>query len=586
MSVSSGVAATAEPAKGRLTQAARPITEDLVQRAESDRLASTFVDYTNDRQGERHTLTWRQLVARVRDVAAAVTEQTAPGDRVAVLAPQNHDYVTGFLGALLAGRIAVPLFAPELGAHADRLVGALANCAPKLWLTSSSSLDAVEELATTEGVPAPGHILAVDGISEGSGKDFKAPEIGLDEPAYLQYTSGSTRTPAGAVITHRAVATNCAQGAAGFPADETSTCVGWLPLFHDMGLVLQICFPVHLGAHAVFTTPFAFILKPVRWLELLAEFPNAVTGGPNFAFDMLVKKTTEEDRARLDLSRVHSMRNGAEPIRAGTIDRFAEAFGPCGLDRSAHRPSYGLAEATVYVTTTGSEGPVVRGFDRAALADNRAVESTAEDALPLVAAGTPAGQLVRIVDRGTGEVVPDGTVGEIWVYGANVASAYWDSPEATETTFRGVLHEEGLPEGPWLRTGDLGMFHADLLFITGRMKDLIIIDGKNHYPQDIEATAEQAHEVIRRQHLAAFSVDDGETEGAVVLIEARPGTDLAAVDQKEFSRSVKRAVSQVHDVKLRDVRLIPTGGIIRTSSGKIARAANREQYLDMIRTEK
>lgn len=569
-----------------LTQAEQPITEALIAGADSDRLAVTFVDYGVEREGVRSSLTRRELYERARDVAAAVTERTAPGDRVAILAQQNLGYVTGFLGTLLAGRIAVPLFAPELGAHEDRLVGALGNCAPTLWLTSSDTLEAVRELAAHDEVPTPAGILAVEEIESGHGKEFLPPKIELDEPAYLQYTSGSTRSPAGAVISHRAVATNVAQGREGFRADENTPCLGWLPLFHDMGLLLQICFPLYLGAQSVFTTPFAFILKPVRWLWMLAEYPNAISSGPNFAFDMLVKKANEQDMEGVDLSKVYFLGNGAEPVRPQTIERFAEKFGPYGFREHAHRPSYGLAEATVYVATTGEEGPVVRGFDRAALAEDRVVESSDPDALRLAAAGTPVGQLVRIVDRASERVLPDDTVGEIWVYGDNVASAYWDSPDATEATFRGKLHENDLPSGPWLRTGDVGMLHDGLLYITGRIKDLIIIDGKNHYPQDIEATAEQAHDAIRRQHLAAFSVDDGDTESAVLLAEARPGVDLNTLDTKEFARSVKRAVSQKHDVKLLDVRLVPTGGVVRTSSGKIARAANREQYLEMLQSER
>lgn len=587
MSISGDVAVAGPdtPDETRLMRARRPLTDCLLELAETDRLAFTFVDYAQDRAGRQSSLTWRELVKRVRAVAAEVSARTSPGDRVAILAPQNLDYVVAFLGALLAGRIAVPLFDPETNAYGARVAGAIADCRPTVWLTGSSALDSVGELAATDEIPAPEHILAVDRIAADAEDRYVPPAVELDAPAYLQYTSGSTGSPAGAVITHRAVATNGLQVQSGFGTGEDSTYVGWLPFFHDMGLMLLICMPVQQGAHAVFTTPFAFIRKPLRWLQMLAEHPNVISGGPNFAFDMAVKKVGEAERAELDLSGIRVLINGAEPVREPTIRRFAEAFGPCGFDPPAHRPSYGLAEATVFVATAAGAEPVSCDFDRGALACDRAIESNSEDAVRFVAAGSPIGQLVRIVDPAESKVLPDDAVGEIWVHGPNVAAAYWDSPKRTEETFHGALDEPELPPGPWLRTGDLGVYHDGLLYITGRIKDLIIIDGKNHYPQDIEATAQEAHPAIRKQHLAAFGVDDGAAEGAVLVAEAHPETDRATLDERELARSVKRAVSNVHDVKLLDVRLVAPGEVPRTSSGKIARAAARDRYFEAVRSE-
>lgn len=565
-------------------RAQRSLTECLLELAETDRPAFTFVDYAQDRSGTQTALTWRELVRRVRAVAAEVAEHTDAGDRVAILAPQDLDYVVAFLGALLAGRIAVPLFDPVMNAYGARVSGAIADCGPSVWLTGSSALESVRELAASDEVPAPEHILAVDRIEPGAGDGYTPSEVELDATAYLQYTSGSTGAPAGAVITHRAAATNALQVRAGFGIGENSTYVGWLPFFHDMGLMLLICLPVQEGAHAVFTTPYAFVAKPLRWLRMLAGYPNVISAAPNFAFDMAVKKVGEADRAALDLSGVRVLINGAEPVREPTLRRFAEAFGPCGLDPRAHRPSYGLAEATVFVATTAGAGRVSCGFDRAALANDRAVESSSDEAVRFVSAGTPIGQLVRIVDPAEPTVLPKDMVGEIWVHGQNVAAEYWNAPERTSATFRGRLDEPGLPSGPWLRTGDLGVYHDGLLYITGRIKDLIIIDGKNHYPQDIEATAQEAHPAIRRQHLAAFSVDDGRAEGAVLLAETRPDVDRATLDERELVRSVKRTVSEIHDVKLLDVQLVEPGGVPRTSSGKIARTTARERYFEAVGT--
>jgi fatty acid CoA ligase FadD32 len=543
--------------------------------------AFTFVDYSTDRAGIRHEISWAELRRRVDAVAAALLERTAPGDRVAVLTPQNLDYVVGFLGVLRAGRIGVPLFAPEVSMHGQRLVGALADSAPAAWLTSSDALEQIHELAATKGVPAPADVLVVDEIGAAGSDGFEAPELDLDAPAYLQYTSGSTRNPAGAVITHRALVSNAEQTRDAYGITEEYTCAGWIPFFHDMGLIQMLCLPVRAGASAVFTTPFAFIRKPLRWLQMLADHPNTMSAAPNFAFEFAAAKISADDRALLDLSGVRVIVNGSEPVRASTVEQFAATFGPCGFAPEAHRPSYGLAEATVFVSTGDGSGPVVRHFNRAGIGEGRAelVESTSDSAMALVSAGRPLGQHVRIVDPATNASCADGRVGEIWVHGPNVAAEYWKSPQRTEETFRGVLADPvvGVPADRWLRTGDLGVLHDDQLYITGRMKDLIIIDGKNHYPQDIELTAQDAHPAIRRDHVAAFSVERDAVEGAVVVAEVdRRAGD---VDEREVGRAVKRAVSAVHDVKLVGFQLVGPGQVERTSSGKVARAATRTKYV-------
>lgn len=566
----------------------RPLPMRVAELSESDRAAFTFVDYAADRAGVAHECTWRELAARVRAVAAEVTARTEPGDRVAVLAPQDLDYVVAFLGTLTAGRIAVPLFAPEVSMHGGRLVGALADCAPTLWLTSSEALPQVKELATTEGVPEPADTVAVDTVDPAAGVRFAPPRLDLADPAYLQYTSGSTRDPAGAVITHRALATNTAQAIQAYGVDETFSCVGWIPFFHDMGLVQLLCLPVAAGARGVFTTPFSFIRKPVRWLRMMAEYPNTMSAAPNFAFELAAKKVSDADRATLDLSGVKVVVNGAEPVRAGTIEQFAEVFGPQGFPLGAHRPSYGLAEATVFVSTGDGSGPVITHFDRPALTGGRAVRTDpATAAVPpvtLVSAGGALGQLVRIVHPDSGVLCDDDQVGEIWIHGANVASGYWQAPERSAETFDAAPADPPaeLPARGWLRTGDLGLLQGGQLYITGRIKDLIIIDGKNHYPQDLEATAQDAHPAIRRDHVAAFAVDNGDIEGAVVIAERQRGVESADVDIAEVTAAVRRAVTAVHDVKLVDFQLVQPGGVLRTSSGKVARSATRARYLESL----
>lgn len=554
------------------------LTEALARRAGDNGPAFTFVDYHHGLDGVEHTLSWAELDRGARAVAARLAEVSAPGERVALLCPQNLDYVTGFFGVLYAGMIAVPLFAPEVSSHAERLVGALADCDPEVWLTSQATVAALDELPDRLPVPRPKQLIAVDSLPD---SDFEPLTVSAEQAAYLQYTSGSTRNPAGAVITHGALAANVRQAREAFGADEESTCAGWLPFFHDMGLINLVALPAATGCRSVFTTPFAFIRKPVRWLRMLSEYPDVITAAPNFAFDYAATALSEEDRAGLDLSRVEVVINGAEPIRAETVENFLAMAAPLGFPAAAHRPSYGLAEATVFVSTTkAGTMPRTTSFDLTRLGPGeRAVVVPGDSgrAVKLVALGQPVGQELRIVTDD--HQVPDGVVGEIWVHGPNVAHGYWRQPDRSVETFGGRLIE-GTPATGWLRTGDLGVIHEGDLYVTGRLKDLIIVDGTNHYPQDIETTAQKAHPALRRDRLAVFGVERGGQEGPVVVAEhssrVRMHDDLAA----EITRVVRIAVSRRHDLRLLDVVLVPPGTVSRTSSGKIARSATRRRYLD------
>jgi fatty acid CoA ligase FadD32 len=562
------------------------LTSYLFEREESSDPAFTYLDYSADRDGAEYTLTWAELAATVRATAAELARLTTPGQRVAILAPQDLTYVVAFLGALHAGTIAVPLFAPEVSQHGERLVGALSDSAPEIWLTSKGSLDVVRELADNNPVPMPKQIIAVDVLCDSSADSSAALEpieLDLDAPAYLQYTSGSTRAPAGAIITHRAVVTNSWQAADAFGVDGGWTCAGWIPFFHDMGLIQLLCIPVLSGARSVFMTPFNFIMRPLRWLRQMSDYPSVFAAAPNFAFEYAARKVKKADRAALNLSGVAAIINGSEPVRASTITAFQDAFGGHGFALSAHRPSYGLAEATVFVTCTDEKGPVITAFDRAALAGDHglAVERGTEGALELVAAGNTTTQLVRIVDPSTCALRATGEVGEIWAHGPNVADGYWQQPERSAETFGGRITgaPAGLPAENWLRTGDLGLYHEGLLYVTGRIKDLIIIDGKNHYPQDIEVTVQNAHPAVKQDRVAAFAVISAQgAEGVAVVAEYDPKAVPGEVDFDEVTKTVHRAVSAEHDVQLRGFRLVQPGRVPRTSSGKIARAATKGRF--------
>ncbi|MEV7091648.1 fatty acyl-AMP ligase [Amycolatopsis sp. NPDC051045] len=494
-----------------------PLTGYLLRNAAEDRPAFTCRTFPGPAD---HTLTWPRLLARVRGVARELRRFTRPGDRVAIVARQDLDYVVAFLGTLYAGRVAVPLSVPIGRTSRARIESAFADATPTACLTSKNLV---------EKVPSPpAVVLAVEDIEPADAEPPAA--VAMTDPAYLQYTSGSTRRPAGAVISHRALVASCWQTTRCYHADASTPLAGWVPFFHDMGLVLLIATPVFLGSRSVFFTPMEFVRDPLRWIRLLAEHPGVISAAPNFAFDLASEAAG--DLEAVDLSRVNSVLNGSEPVRAATVEAFERAFAPFGLPRAAQKPAYGLAEATVFVTSAGDEGPTVRTFD---------------DGEPRVSVGRPYGQRIRIVDE------------EIWVSGPNVADGYWGRPDDADT-----FTEDG-----WLRTGDLGFVHDGLLYVAGRLKDLIIVDGRNHYPQDIEATVEAAHPSVRR--VAAFAVRDGRGEGVAVV------AGCTAPDES-VETAVRRAVSAGHDLPLRALWLVRPGEVPRTSSGKVSRAAARERW--------
>lgn len=559
-----------------------------------DSPAHTFIDYLADQDGVRRHYTWAQLDRWTRAIAAVLT-QAVPGDRVAILAPSGPEYVASFLGTLRAGRVAVPLYSPDLFGHAERLAAVLADCRPQAILTPSDKHAQVVDFLTDRGLPVP-VVLCPDDLDGDAGQPlaagFRDVPVEPDDLAYLQYTSGSTRTPAGVELTHGNFVANARQVAQGHGIVRgRHTGVSWLPLFHDMGLLLGAAASTVLGAHVVLMDPLAFVMDPTRWLRALAEVPSAFTAAPNFAYDFAAKRARLGDGEQLDLSDVASLVNGAEPVLPETVQRFLDTFGRFGLNPAAMSPSYGLAEATLMVSTTGAgRPPTVLEVDAAALRAGRLAPATEQ--IPgrvsrLVSSGTPIGQRVAIVDVVSSRALPDGEVGEIWVHGPNVGVGYHARPEETERTFGGQLAGPvgPLPEGPWLRTGDLGALRDGELFVTGRMKDLIIVDGANIYPQDVEVAASSADAALARNRVAAFSVperdaDGAEREAVVVVTERYRGAGDVTDRLPDLALRVRQAVSRAQGVALHDVVVVEPDSIPRTSSGKIARRATRAAYLD------
>ncbi|MDX3644708.1 fatty acyl-AMP ligase, partial [Streptomyces sp. MB09-02B] len=566
-----------------LAPAFRSLPEYVRHWAETtpDRRAFTFVDHPAPQsRGVHRTLTWRRLDLRVRAVAARLAAEAGAGERVAVLCPQGTEYVTAFLGALAAGLVAVPLYPPGLPGQGDRLSAVLADASPAVVVTTSQVLDGVVELCEGRAV----RVVAVDRIPDSAADDERPPSTADPTAvAYLQYTSGSTRTPAGVEITHANVVANGRQALSAYGADaHPATCVGWLPLYHDMGLVLSVAAPVVRGLLSVLMDPVAFLHEPVRWLRLLAAHPRALSAAPNFAYDYCASAVTEAQKTGLRLDGVMALINGSEPVRPGTADRFHAAFAAQGLVPETHCPSYGLAEATVFVSAA-RPGEPLRGFalDRDALASGKALPARPEDprAVLLAGCGTPAGQRVRIADPVTRVALAEGEVGEIWVQGPNVGRGYRNQDQQTRRVFGARLADAASGPGEWLRTGDLGTVLDGQLLVTGRLKDLIVIDGRNHYPQDVEATAQEAHPAVRRDRLAAFGVPGGTGERVVVVAEHARAVPLADIDVPALVRTVRAAVSARHGLRLADVVLVPPGSVPRTSSGKVSRASTRERYL-------
>lgn len=579
-----------------------------------DKLAYRFLDFSTERDGVAHDLRWADFSIRNRAVAARLQQVTQPGDRVAILCPQNLEYLIAFFGTLYSGRIAVPLFDPSEPGHVGRLHAVLDNCEPSAILTTTEAAEGVRKFFRTRPANARPRVIAVDAVPDEVGAAWEPVETDQQNIAYLQYTSGSTRIPTGVQITEQNLATNVVQVIEALEGEEGDRGVSWLPFFHDMGLITALLSPM-IGHFFTFMTPAAFVRRPGRWIREMARKPEdeggVISVAPNFAFDHAAARGLPRDgESPLDLSNIKAILNGSEPISAATVRRFNEAFEPFGFPARAIKPSYGLAEATLFVSTTpAGEPPKIVTVDRDQLNANHFVE-VPEDS-PVAVAQASAGKVgvaewAAIVDHETASEVPDGQIGEIWISGPNMGTGYWNKPEETIATFQNILksrtspsHADGAADDAnWVRTGDLGAYHDGDLYITGRVKDLVIIDGRNHYPQDLEYSAQEATKALRTGFVAAFSVpanqlpdevfanaqsglkrDPGDTSEQLVIVgERAAGTHKMEVEP--ISDAIRAAIAVRHGVTVRDVLLTPAGAIPRTSSGKIGRRACRAAYLD------
>lgn len=599
--------------------------------AQAEHTVLRYWDYTQDKQGKEVTFTRQEINTRIKAVATRLQQVGAIGDRVAILANNSPEYLFGFMGALYAGMVPVPLYDPTEPGHSGHLNAVFADAKPKIVITNGNSARAVRAFfASTPGAQRP-RVIAVDSLPDSIATGYvfplqtpegqkllaEATTAPVDTTAFLQYTSGSTRTPAGVVLTHRSIITNILQIFMSARLAAPMRLVSWLPLHHDMGIILA-AFMVILGQELDLMSPRDFIQQPSRWLMQLSarEHDTYVYGvAPNFAFELAARYGQAPEGLEYDFSKVNGVVSGSEPVTQKAVMGFVEAFRANGLHEGLIRPSYGLAEASLLVTTPQKENFLnFKHLDREALAANKAVEVPADaaNAVAMTAVGSVVkSQYMAIVDPETGNEVPDGTIGEIWCHGANMAAGYLDRPEETKATFRNRLAKRlegeasraaGAPDDDhWMATGDLGVMIDDELYITGRLKDLVIIAGRNHYPQDIEYTVDHASKQVRPAAVAAFAVDGdaagagaagaaassgagsggaasgGAVEQLIIFAERDPEADPA--DDAAAIEAIRAAVTEAHGVVPAEIRIMEPDTIARSSAGKIARRVNKANYL-------
>jgi amino acid adenylation domain-containing protein len=539
-----------------------------------DRDAFTFLLNGETQQA---TLTYQELDRRSRRIAAQLQANGLSGERALLLYPAGLDFLIAFFGCLYAGVVAVTAYPPRNERNTPRIKAISTDAQATIALTTTEILPKVRSLLTEKTDLESLQWLATDNLAEGIEDTWQEPFIHQDTLAFLQYTSGSTGTPKGVMISHGNLLHNAATTYQFMEHSAESKFISWLPTYHDMGLIGGILQPLYGGFPCILMPPTSFLQSPYRWLQAISHYQGTTSGAPNFAYELCTQKITPEQKETLDLSSWSVAFNGAEPVRYETLERFAEAFAECGFRKEAFYPCYGMAETTLMVSgVQKATAPMVKTVQKSALESNRIVESTTkqEDIYHLVSCGRVIpDQKVVVANLDTLSSCQPGEVGEIWISGPSVGKGYWNRPQETEETFHAYLSDTG--EGPFLRTGDLGFLQDGELFITGRAKDLIIIRGRNLYPQDIELTAERSHPSLRSGANAAFTVEVNNEERLVVVqeLEFRAKPNL-----EEVASAIRQAVTQEHEVQVYAVVLIKPGSIPKTSSGKIQRRATQARF--------
>jgi len=526
------------------------------------------------------------LDRRARAIAQALTDLANVGDRAILLYPPGLDFLDAFFGSLYAGVIAVPVSPPHparLEKTMPRLLAIARNAGPAVILTTQTLRLACEDIVKTHESFGNVNWLVTEDVPDSLGDSWAVPAVSPDSLAYLQYTSGSTALPKGVAISHDNVLSNYATLSAAYNHEPGLNVVNWLPHFHDLGLVYGLTWPFYAGHNVYTMSPMHFMQRPVRWLKALSACGAVYSGGPNFAYDLCVANVTDVEREGLDLSRWEVALNGAEPIRPATLQAFAETYGPFGFRREAFSPGYGMAEIVLKVSCPpmGTGAPIVTVSKAALVSHKVAAEPDTSNGYRLVGCGLPSLDTeVRIVNPETLCLCEPDEVGEIWLAGSTMPQGYWDNPAMTEAAYG--AHIVDLDGGPYLRTGDLGFIRDGNIYITGRMKDLIIVRGANHYPQDIEITAATSHPACLADWACAFVVETQNEEHLVVAqaLDRKAMRDIRALDEtgqmREYARiqhAIRRAIVEEHDIQPYAVLIVPQRAISKTSSGKVQRSA-------------
>jgi acyl-CoA synthetase (AMP-forming)/AMP-acid ligase II/acyl carrier protein len=554
---------------------------DLLRNRANQQPELTGYTFLVDGETQTTTLTYQTLDLQARRIAAHLQSLNAQGSRALLLYPSGLEFIAAFFGCLYAGVTAVPAYPPQQNQTRHRLQSIVADAQATFALTTSALLaDSQIQFDDAPHLPLL-HWITTDNLKNSSALDWAIPSLKEDAIALLQYTSGSTGAPKGVMVSHKNLLHNATIIQHCFQDGEDSIGVSWLPPYHDMGLIGGILQPLSIGRPMILMSPMAFLRKPVRWLQAISRYRATTSGGPNFAYELCVKKITPAESETLDLSSWHVAFNGAEPIRPQTLDAFSKAFQTCGFHSDAFYPCYGMAEATLMVTGgTRMKSPEICTVDSVALKDKQVIliEQALQTARKVVGCGQARlEQKVAIVDPVSATICEASQVGEIWVSSLSVAQGYWNQPQETQRVFNAYLSDTG--EGPFLRTGDLGFMQSGELFITGRLKELIIIRGRNHYPQDIEWTVQSSHIALRAGGGAAFSVEVNGVERLVIVQEV----ERSAVRQlpvEEVFAAIRRAVSEHHQLKIYAIALLKPGSVPKTSSGKTQRTECRARYLD------
>jgi acyl-CoA synthetase (AMP-forming)/AMP-acid ligase II len=538
--------------------------------------------FLSDRGVREAELTFVQLYDRARALARELVQKGAPGDRALLIFPQGLDFIVALFGCLMAGVIGVPMMVPRRQSSRDSTASITTDCAPRFILASPSLMSGPRKDVTARFADGSFDWIAVDAtVDHCPGSHFKLPRVGGETIAFLQYTSGSTSDPKGVVVTHENLLQNLEMIHLSFNTTRASTFVSWIPLYHDMGLIMTALEAFYVGACCALMSPAAFVQRPMVWLRAIQEYRGEISCVPNFAFDLCVSRFSPETAVGLDLSSWKVAVNASEPVHADTIERFNRTFAPYGFDPCAMYPLYGMAEATVMISGgMRGAGHVTRAVSRSELGNGRVYPPTGQaDSQIVVGCGRAVvGERIAVVDPKSFDRLGADRVGEVWVCGPHVAKGYWRNDVATRETFAAQI--VGDP-ACWLRTGDLAFLDdAGELYITGRIKELVIVRGINHYPQDIERTVQNLDPALRNNGGAVFSVLDENGDETLVIVQEVERVYRRGIDIGDMVGRIREAVANEHEVFARHVVLIRPGALPKTTSGKIQRGVARQLWLE------